>query len=253
MPYVTTRGIVLRCTDYSETSQVLALITPDLGQVHTLARGARKPGKRQRKMPLEILTCYDLVIAERRKGQLHPLAEWAMREAFPLLRTDLAMMWTGYYACEVVLATTSETSEDAAAFDCLLGLLRNMRQASGCSPVLFRFLACALRVAGCAPAIGCCAHCNGALHGSTRFSPAAGGALCGDCGRGDPHAFSISRGALAAWHALLERSRASSGLRVTDAQMMEIQRAFNEQIQYHLGRPLRTQRFFDVFHGAGDV
>ena len=253
MPYITTRGIVLRCTEFSETSQVLALITPDLGQVHTLAKGARKPGKQQRKTPLEILTCYDIVIAERRKGQLHLLAEWAMREPFPLLRTDLAMMWTGYYACEVLLALTSETSDDGEAFDCLLRLLRNLKPGSKGRPVLFRFLACALRVAGSAPAVGCCAHCCGALHGNTRFSPAAGGALCADCGIEDPHAFSISRGALAAWRALLERTRASPGLRVTNAQMAEIQRAFNEQIQYHLGRLLRTPRFFDVFHGAGDV
>jgi hypothetical protein len=55
VPYTTTRGVVLRCTDFSETSQVVALIAPDLGQVHALANGSLRPQKGAR-TPLDRVT-----------------------------------------------------------------------------------------------------------------------------------------------------------------------------------------------------
>lgn len=44
---VTTQFLVLRKTPYSETSLVLAGLSPDVGQVHFLVRGARRLGRRQ--------------------------------------------------------------------------------------------------------------------------------------------------------------------------------------------------------------
>ncbi len=45
-PSTTTRFLVLRKTPYSESSLVLAGISPDAGQIHFLVRGARKLGRR---------------------------------------------------------------------------------------------------------------------------------------------------------------------------------------------------------------
>jgi recombinational DNA repair protein (RecF pathway) len=44
---LTTRFLVLRKTPYSESSLVVAGVSPDAGQIHFLVRGARKLGKRQ--------------------------------------------------------------------------------------------------------------------------------------------------------------------------------------------------------------
>lgn len=43
---IETEFLVLRKTDYSETSLILAGLSPDCGQIHFLARGARKLGKK---------------------------------------------------------------------------------------------------------------------------------------------------------------------------------------------------------------
>jgi hypothetical protein len=80
------------------------------------------------------------------------------------------------------------------------------------------------------------------LHGHTRFSPVSGGALCGDCTAQDPSAFSISRGSLAVMSRLAAEGPGTA-LRLTRDQIREIRRAFNDQIQYHLGKPLRSERF----------
>ncbi len=44
---ISTEFLVLRRTPYAETSLVVAGLTPDYGQLHFLARGARRLGKRQ--------------------------------------------------------------------------------------------------------------------------------------------------------------------------------------------------------------
>ena len=243
MAYVTTRAIALRCTDYSETSQVVALATPDMGQVHALAKGSRRPGKGARKCAWEVLTHYECVLSLRTRGKLHLAAEWSMTETYPCLRGDLRLFWTAFYGAEVVLRCTSETEEDGGAYVCLRRLLRCLEGGGAPGVSLFVFLAEMLRVAGCVPVADRCAHCGGKLRGRTRFSAAAGGGVCGECGLSDPGAFSISRGALAVLRALTARPAPPAALRVTAGQTSEIQRAFNEQIQYHLGTPLRSARF----------
>ena len=243
MAHVTTRAISLRCIDYSETSQVVMLVTPDMGQVHVLAKGSRRPKKDPRRCPWDALNHYECVFARRATGKLHIATEWTVRDSFPALHEDLRLFGMAFYAGDVVLCCTSETAEDGRAYDALLDFLQRLRPGRPGELALFLFLSRLLKIVGCAPVADCCAHCGGSLHGLTRFSPGSGGALCGDCGAGDSTAFSISRGALAVLRTLGERDRNLPQLKVTDRQSAEIQRAFNEQIQYHLGRSLRSARF----------
>lgn len=243
MAYVTTRGVSLRCIDYSETSQVVVLITPDMGQIHVLAKGSRKPGKNQKKCAWDTLVYYDCVLSQRAVGKLHLVVEWTPRERFPALAGEMGCFWAGFYAAEVVTACTTETPEDGAACNCLCGLLRDLQAGQKSEQALFIFLARFLSLVGCAPVTDRCVQCRRALHGRTMFSPHAGGALCGGCAPTDAHAFTVSRGSLAVLRALADRKQNLPRLRVTRAQAGEIQRAFNEQIQYHLGRPLRTAHF----------
>jgi DNA repair protein RecO (recombination protein O) len=242
--------VVLRCTDYSESSQVAAILTPDLGQIHVLAKGTRRPRKDGRGA-LDLLNYCDLVLAKRPPGQLHILAEWSLREMFPRLRASLGCIWAACYAVEVVLVATSENPDDGLLCEHLVDLLRRLDRSVGVAGeraqsetlALFRFLLSALRTLGTVPATETCAHCGGPLQGSIRFSPASGGALCGDCAAHDPTGFFISRGSLSVLNRLGAEHGGDAPLRLTADQVREIRRAFNEQIQYHLGRQLKTERF----------
>ncbi len=245
MAYLRTRGIALRCIEYSESSQVVLLCTPDLGQIHVLARGSRRPRKGGAG-PLDVLTHYDIVLARRRAGNLHLLTEWAMRDTFPALREDLRSFWLAFYADEAVLACTSENPDDGAACDQLLTLLRRLEGRENAWLALFLFLTGFLKTVGCAPLTDRCAQCGGALHGRARFSPRSGGALCSGCAPADPTAFSTSAGALAVMSRMAAKGSRPPVLRVTQTQAAEVARAFNEQIQYHLGRELRTFRFLGL-------
>ena len=241
VPYHRTCGVILRCTEYSESSQVAAILTPDLGQIHVLAKGARRPRKDGRGA-LDLLDYCDLVLARRAAGQLHILADWSLRERFPRLRADLERIWAACYALEIALGASEENAEDGAVCHDLVDLLRALDRGENEDLALFRFLFRALRTLGHVPATENCTQCSGPLHGRTRFSPASGGALCGACNLLDPSAFPISRGSLAVM-TRLAAGGPDAPLRLTRDQIREIRRAFNDQIQYHLGKPLRSERF----------
>ena len=170
-----------------------------------------------------------------------------MRETFPILGRDLPRLWSAYYAAEVVLSCTSEHEEDGSAYAYLLALLRSLQNEEPCKRALFFFLGRILQIAGCVPVADQCAHCGKPLRGSTRFDPSAGGGVCGDCATADPASFSVSPGALAILRRLVSGDTNPASLRITRAQAHEIQRAFDEQIQYHLGRPLRSVRLARYF------
>jgi DNA repair protein RecO (recombination protein O) len=240
--YHRTVGIILRRTDFSETSQVVAICTPDLGQVHALAKGSRRPRKDGR-MPLDLLCSYDLVLSLRSAGHLHLLADWSLKDHRPGLRSNLQALWTAFYAAELVLRATDENADDGPLHGSLQELFLALEKKGDPELPLCRFLAAALRALGNLPIADRCAQCGGAFHGVTRFSASAGGALCGDCHAADPAAFRISPGALAVMRRLETGPDAGPTLRIMPAQAREIRRAFAEQIQYHLGHPLRTERF----------
>lgn len=243
MAYLRTQAVVLRCTEFSESSQVVALLTPDLGQIHGLAKGSRRPRKDGR-LPFAPLIHCDIVIARKPAGQLNILAEWTLRENFPHLADNLDRLWRAFYGGEVALAFSTESPEDGAFYGRLLDLLRRLDCGEAPDMALFRYLTQALEASGHRPVVEACAHCRKALDGPTRFSPGVGGALCGDCASADPAAFAISRGALAVMaHFASRRDRDTAALRLNPVQAAEIRRAFNEQMQYYLGRPLRTARF----------
>ena len=242
MPYVRTHAVVLRCTDYSENSQVAALVTPDRGQIHILAKGSRRPRKDGR-VPLDVLTHCDVVIAARKPGQLHLLTDWSLRSIFPALRTDMARFWTAFHAAEVALSCTSENPDDGPVYHALLRFLTAVDGGEDSALALFVYLAEALKAMGHSPVVDRCVQCGEGLAGPTRFSPKVGGALCGDCPGADPGAIPMSRGGLAVMARVSSSDATPRRLRTTAAQRGEIQRAFAAQIQYHLGRPLRTARF----------
>lgn len=239
--------MVLRCIEYSETSQVVAVSTPDLGQVHLLAKGSRRPRKDGR-TPLDVLSHCDLVLSNRRSGTLHLLTGWSIREVYPTLRKSLRRFWAAFYAAEVALSCTSENPDDGPVCNHLVAFLRRVEQGEDERLALFLFLGRLLGTVGSAPVTETCAQCHRPLFGRTRFSPSAGGALCGDCGMADHSAFALSRGALAVMARLGAGGKGSPALHITSGQAREIQRAFNEQIQYHLGRLLRTARFLVHSH-----
>jgi DNA repair protein RecO (recombination protein O) len=171
------QGIVLRSYPFGEADKVVIVLSPNRGKLRTVAKGVRKTkswfGGR-----LETLTHVDLVLYEGKN--LDMITQVSIIEAFPALRTDLDRVVAAGTMIEVA---DFVAQEDEPALRLFLLLQRGLRALDGGRPhpdLVTAYLLKAAEIVGVAPALTRCAGC-GTSAGLTRFSFAAGGALCDRC------------------------------------------------------------------------
>lgn len=115
---LTTRGIVLRETNYKEADKILTVLTRDFGKRTVKARGCRR--KTSKLMAASQLLVYsDMTLNQR--GEYLTLNETEVLDQFWSVRQDIELLAAGSYFCEVLEATAQEGQE---AGD-LLALLLN--------------------------------------------------------------------------------------------------------------------------------
>src|SRR5207253_4640052 len=87
-------ALVLRTTDWSETSRIATLWTREFGKVRVLAKGGRRL-KSNFESALDLLTVCTIVLLRKSSGSLDLLTEARVVKRFPQLRTDLAALYAG--------------------------------------------------------------------------------------------------------------------------------------------------------------
>jgi len=108
MPLADTSGVILRMTDWSETSAIVTWFTRDVGKLRTVAKGAHRP-KSAFRGKLDLFYLDDIVYVPSRRGDLHTLAECYVENPFPRIRERLDTFTAASYCCELVdLATEPE-------------------------------------------------------------------------------------------------------------------------------------------------
>jgi DNA repair protein RecO (recombination protein O) len=104
-----THGIILRTRPLTETSLIVHWLTPELGRVATVAKGARRP-KSPFAGKLDLFYVADFSFLRSRRSELHVLREVSLRETHSAIREDLARLeQAGYAAGLIELATETET------------------------------------------------------------------------------------------------------------------------------------------------
>lgn len=174
-------ALVLRTTDWSETSRITTLWTREFGKVRALAKGGRRL-KSNFENALDLLTLCTIVFLRKSSGSLDLLTEARVVRRFTPLRTNLPALYAAYYVAELLADWTEDYDPHPALFDEARGALADL----GCpgtavGPRLARFDLVLLRELGYSPTLEACAACGAALDGPLAFSPAAGGVLCPAC------------------------------------------------------------------------
>lgn len=124
---VRSSGLILRTRPLTETSLIVQWLTPELGRIATVAKGARRPrspfaGK------LDLFHVADFAFARSRRSDLHTLREAVLRETFPALRTDLRRLQRAAYLVRLV-ETATETDTPLPGVHALV--LAALRQIAG--------------------------------------------------------------------------------------------------------------------------
>ncbi len=102
-----THGLILRIRPLTETSLIVHWLTPDLGRVATVAKGARRP-KSPFRGKLDLFYAADFSFQRSRRSELHNLREVVLRETNESLRKEIAYLQQASY-CAALIEQTTET------------------------------------------------------------------------------------------------------------------------------------------------
>src|SRR6266850_7936061 len=125
MPAEKAQALVLRTTDWSESSRIATLWTREFGKVRVLAKGGRRL-KSNFETALDLLTVCSIVFLRKSSGSLDLLTEAQVLQRFPRLRADLPALYAGYYLAELLADWTEDYDPHPVLFDEALSTLHDL-------------------------------------------------------------------------------------------------------------------------------
>ena len=120
-------GIVLRTRPLTETSVIVHWLTPDLGRVSTVAKGARRP-KSPFAGKLDLFYIADFMFTRSQRSELHVLREMKLRELNSPLREEMGWLKQACYAAALIEQATERETPLPAIYNLMRGLLDHLPQ-----------------------------------------------------------------------------------------------------------------------------
>ena len=184
MPYGTIKALVLRRSNYRENDRIISLLTPDIGKVDALARGARKL-----KSPLLAAT-EPAVLGEfvLYKGKGHTIVTaFNLEDNFFPLRKDIERF---SHAALMLSACDAVARENEEAKHLFILAVRSLSRLSysdmAANLISSAFLLHFSTIEGFKPRLNHCSLCEKPfkLDDSTLLDPLSGGLICKTCSIG---------------------------------------------------------------------
>ncbi|MBU2597098.1 MAG: DNA repair protein RecO [Planctomycetes bacterium] len=179
------RGICIRTTDYSESSQILTFFSRDNGKIGVIAKGSRRP-KSSFTGTIEICTIGDMVFSHRDNEKLGTLTEFNPTFLGLDIRKKLLALNCAYFVAEMLNLFTKELDPHPALFDEAALFLQKLQEnpPDKILPFLILFEFALLEQTGSQPLCDSCANCKRKFDAGWKqyfFSHSAPGLVCRDC------------------------------------------------------------------------
>jgi len=143
-------GLVLRTRLLTDTSLIVHWLTPGLGRVATVAKGARRP-KSPFRGKLDLFYLGDFSFHRSRRSELHTLREVVLLETHPALREDLPRLRQAAYGARLIERLTETDTPLPEVYRLFKGLL-DLLQTQPAQPLpLLAFELKLLAELGCPP------------------------------------------------------------------------------------------------------
>lgn len=248
-----TTALALRFYPFSNTSRIVAWLTPDQGRIATMVKGSQRPRSLFLGQYDLFYTC-ELLYHRRERGGLH-----IARECSPLkwregLRRDWRAAAAASYLCGLVAQAVPPEAPQESLFRLLDSALDHLDSSGAGEPFVFWFELRLLEQLGLSPRLRQCAACGTELALSPRrseFAAARGGLLCGVCadrpgGGIRPRVGGDVLGMLAGW----QQARSPQGplnTKCSVRQIAAIEVLLGGFLEYHLEfQPVGRREALDV-------
>lgn len=142
MPRFKDQAICIRHIDWSESSQVVVLLTQDHGKLRGLAKGSKRqsPSSVERfSGGIELLTQGQVVAVTKRTAELATLTEWDLQDDHHYLRRDLNAQKLAMYAADLANAMLADEDSHPGAFKAMADFLAALPDADARPATLLKF------------------------------------------------------------------------------------------------------------------
>lgn len=148
-----TTGLVLRTRPLTESSLIVHWLTPDLGRVGTIAKGARQP-KSPLRGKIDLFYTAEFTFARSRRSDLHILREASLQETRDALRRDLGLLNQAAYCARLIEQTTETETPLPEIYALVTGFLDALPATPPKPQLIFAFEVKLLRELGLSPREG---------------------------------------------------------------------------------------------------
>jgi len=248
---VVTEALILRTNDYGESDRIVRFISPGLGKVSGIAKGARKSIKRFGGC-LEAFTLVSLTVQPR--DGLSLIKEGSAIKGYKGIKNDLERFAYGSYLLDLTNNIVGDDLDDDSekVFILLKTALALLEATDKPEEAVREYEVRLLGITGYMPSFLNCLACGDSVAEAGQggpvealFSTIDGGVLCGACSSKKAGLVSISIGTLKTLDA------ASSGrVSFTRSALEESGRIIPPFIMHHLGRRLKSLEFIDKMKGV---
>jgi len=252
MPLYKANALVLRRINLGETDKILTLLCRDSGKLGAVAKGARGP-KSRLSGATELFTHSRMLLATGKS--LDIVSQSEVRESFPALREDLALLTRATYLCELTDRLIEEREPNQDVFDLLLSALYLLQRCTEQPDVIVHaFELRLLTERGYAPHLDNCVRCGSpTLRARVGFSPSLGGLLCAADRFSVDDTISIAAETVAFMKALLSgEPHEVVQLQPAAAALRETARCLRWYIRYRTERDLKSAEFLDMLRLSPD-
>lgn len=238
-----TTGLVLRETETKETDKILTVLTPDLGKIPLIARGARR-----RNSPLaascQLLTYSELTIY--RRGNWRYLSEGSTIELFDGVRQDFELLSLASYFAELTESVVGEEQSAAEVLRLLLNALYALSTLKK-DPALVKpvFELRLMALSGFEPLADACAVCGRSEPEQPMLDVVQGVVHCAGCKQSGGLSLPLTDSSLAALrHALYADGKKLYSFSADRQTLQQLQHAAESFVAAQLERSFRTLDYY---------
>ena len=131
-------GIILRTRPLTETSLIVHWLSPNLGRIATVAKGARR-AKSPFAGKLDLFYEADFSFSRSRTSELHTLREVRLRKTNSVLREDILKLQQAAYAAAFIVQTTETETPLTAVYELFEKFLESLCAHEPSSQLIFAF------------------------------------------------------------------------------------------------------------------
>lgn len=129
-------GIILRTRPLTETSLIVNWLTPQLGRIATVAKGARR-SKSPFAGKLDLFYAADFSFSRSRSSELHNLREVKLHETHGAIREDMTKLQQAAYAAAFIEQATETESPMPEIFELVRSFLAHLCQQAAQPQTIF--------------------------------------------------------------------------------------------------------------------